>query len=105
MRSSVHIYYKKDILIFGKGVTRGPDDTTITAATKYSNSFTEHKNKLCLSLQYNRSNSYFFANWVKIHQVKAKYSELFAYPLSLGNISKGFSVKNMNEKGLNWYVY
>ena len=100
MRSCVYIYYEKDILIFGKGVTRGPDDTAITAATKYSTNFTEHETKLCLSLQYNTSNSYFFANGVKIHQVKAKYSELFAYPLSLGNISKGFAVKNMNEKGL-----
>ena len=32
-------------------------------------------------------------------------SEIVAYPLCLGNISKDFSVDNMKKTGLNGYVY
>ena len=44
-----------------------------------------------LSLHYNESSSYLFVNWVKIYQFKAKDSELNAYPVCLGNISKDVS--------------
>ena len=41
MSSSVHIDNKtKAILILGEGPTQGLDDTTLTAATKYSINFT-----------------------------------------------------------------
>ena len=40
-----------------------------------------------------------------MHQFKAKDSELKAYLLCLGNISKDFSVDNMKKTGLNGYVY
>ena len=49
------------------------------------------------SLHYNGSNSYLFINGVKINQFKAKDSDLFAYPLCFGNISKDLSVENMKE--------
>ena len=41
----------------------------------------------------------------KIYQFKAEDSELFAYPICLGSISKDFSVANLTETGLNGYVH
>ena len=42
MSLSVHVdNQKKDILILGKGLTKGLDDTTITAEIKYHISFTQ----------------------------------------------------------------
>ena len=67
--------------------------------------FTEHNKKFCLSLHYNGANSYLFVNGTEIIKFKAKDSEIVAYPLCLGNISKDFSVDNMKKTGLNGYVY
>ena len=44
--------------------------------------------KFCLSLQYNRANSYLFVNGKEISKFKAKGSEIVTNPLCLGNISK-----------------
>ena len=41
-----------------------------------------------------------FVNAVKMHQFKAKDSEIKQYPLSLGNISKDFTIDNMKKTGL-----
>ena len=60
--------------------------------------------KNCLSLDYG-ANSYLFVNGTEIHKFKTKNSEIVASPLSLGNISKDFSVDNMRKTGLNGYVY
>ena len=58
MSSSVHVdNKKKDILILGKGLTEGLDDTTLTAEEKYSINFTVTGKKFCLSLHYNGVNS------------------------------------------------
>ena len=47
-----------------------------------------------------------FVNGKEIHKFKAKDSEIVATPLSLGNISKDWSIDNMKKKtGLNEYVY
>ena len=67
--------------------------------------FTEHEPKSSLSLHFNGSNRNLFVNGVKIYHFKATDSDLSAYPLSLGDISKGFSVSNMKETGQNGYVY
>ena len=48
---------------------------------------------------------YFFVNGAKIIKLKTKDSEIVAYHLCLGNISKGFSVDNMTKTGLNEYIY
>ena len=40
-----------------------------------------------------------------MHQFKAKDSKRKRCPLSLGNISKNFSVDKMKKIGLNGYVY
>ena len=94
MSSSVHVDSKKDILFLCNGPTQGSDDTTLTTEAEYSNNFND-KEKNCLSLTYNGSNSYLFI----------KYSEITPYSLCLGNISKYFSVNNIKEAELSGYVY
>ena len=71
----------------------------------YSINFTVTKKKFCLSLHYNRANSYLFVNGTKIYKFKAKDPETVATPLCLGNISKDWSVDNMKKTGFNDYVY
>ena len=61
--------------------------------------------KFCLSLHYNRANSYLFVNGKEIHKFKANFFEIVATPLCLGNILKDWSVDNMKKTGLNWYFY
>ena len=57
--------------------------------------------KFCLSLHYNRANSFLFVNGKEIIIFKIKDSEIVATPLSLGNISKDWSVDNIKKTGLN----
>ena len=96
---------KEDILILGKGPTQGLEHT-LSAEKMYSINFTEHNKKFCLILYYNGANSYLFVNGKEIHKFKAKDSEIVATPLSLGNISKDWSIDNMKKKtGLHEYVY
>ena len=71
----------------------------------YSINFTEHNKKFCLSLHYNEANSYLFVNGTESHKVKAKDSEIVAFSLCLGHISKDWSVDNMKKTGLNCYVH
>ena len=105
MSSSIHIDNKKiDILVLGRGPTQGLE-STLTAEKMYSINFTVAKNKFCLSLHYNRANNYLFVNGIKIIKFKAKYSEIVASPLCLGNISKDWSTDNMKKTGLTGYVY
>ena len=66
----------------------------------YSINFTVTKKKFCLSLHYNGSNSYLFANGTEIIKFKAKDFEIVASPLCLGNISKDWSTDNMKKQGL-----
>ena len=56
-------------------------------------------------MHYNGANSYLFLNGTEIIKFKAKDSEISAYPLCLGNISKDWSVDNMKKTGLKGYVY
>ena len=57
--------------------------------------FTVTKNKFCLSLHYNRADSYLFVNDTEIYKFKAKDSEIVA---SLRDISKDWSIDNMKKK-------
>ena len=96
--SSIHIENKKkDILILDLNPTQGLDGTILTAEKMYSISFTATKTTFCLSLHYNRANSYLFVNGTEIIEFKAKDSEIVATPLCLGNISKTFSTANMEK--------
>ena len=72
------------------------NDATITVEARYSINFIKSKNKFCLSLYYNGSNT-FYVSCVKIDQFKAKNSEIKSYPLCLYNISKDFMVNNMKN--------
>ena len=56
-------------------------------------------------MHYNGVNSYLFANGTEIIKFKAKYSNIIATPLCLGNISNDWSVDNLKDTGLNGYVY
>ena len=73
MSSSVHDNNKnKDIIILGKGQTKGSDNTSLTTEAEYSINFSKSERKFCLKLYYSGSNSFLFINATKIHQFKAK---------------------------------
>ena len=78
---------QKDILILGKGPTQVLQHT-LSAEKMYSINFTKWNTKFCLSLHNNGANSYLFVNGTEIIKFKAKDSEILAYSLCLGNISK-----------------
>ena len=62
MSSSTKIDNKKKyILILDKGPTQGLEHT-VPAEKMYSTNFTEKNEKFCLSLHYNRKDSYLFVN-------------------------------------------
>ena len=99
MCSSLHVDNKKaDILILGKGPTKGLGEHSLTAEKMDSINFSAPKRRFCLSLYYNGSNSYFFVNGVEIIEFKTKDSEIIPNMLCLGNISKDFSASNMKKK-------
>ena len=75
-------------LILGKGPSQGLEHT-LSEEKMYSTNFTKKNTKFCLSLHYNKANSYLFVNGKKIIKFKAKDSEILSYSLCLGNISKG----------------
>ena len=105
MSSSSHIdKRKKVILILGKSPTQVLEHT-LTAEKMYSINFTKNNKNICLSLHYNRANSYLFVNGTEIITFKSKDSEIVATPLCAGNISKDISVDNMKKTGLNRYFY
>ena len=82
MSSSVHIDNKeKDILILCIGPTKGIDDTTLTAKAQYSINFSRSNRKFCLSLYYNRSNSFVLVSSTKICQFKQKILKQKNIPL------------------------
>ena len=57
-----------------------------------------------LSLRYNEANRYFFLDGTEIYKFKAKDSEIVVAPLSLGKISKEWSVDNTKKTEFNGYV-
>ena len=78
---------------------------TLSAEKMHSINFTENNKKFCLSLHYDGANSYLFINGRKIYKFKVKDSKIAATPLSLGNISKDWTVDNMKNAELNECVY
>ena len=57
----------RDILILDKGSIQGLNNTTLTAEAKYPVNFTESGKRFVLSLHYNGSNSFLFANATKMY--------------------------------------
>ena len=95
---------KKHILILGKGPTQVLE-YILFAEKMYLINCTEKNKKYCLSLHYNKENSYLFVNGAEVHQIKSKYSEILASSLCLGNIWKDWSIDNMRKTGFNGYVH
>ena len=60
---------------------------------------------MCLILHYNGANRYLFANGTELYKFKAKDSEIKAYSLCFGNISKDWSHYNVKKKGFNGYIF
>ena len=56
-------------------------------------------------MHYNGANSYLFVNGTEIYKSKTKDSEIVAFPLCLGNISKDWSADDMKKTEFNGYVY
>ena len=56
-------------------------------------------------MHYNGANSYLFVNSTEIIKFKAKDSEILAYSLCLGNISKDWLQDNMKKTGFNSCIY
>ena len=71
----------------------------------HSIDFTVTNKNFCLSQHYNGANSYLFVNGTESYKFKAKDSEILVDPMSLGNISKDWSVDNMKRTGFTGYVY
>ena len=71
----------------------------------YSINFTKKNTKFCLSLHYNGANNYLFVNGTEIIKFKAKDSEILAYSLCSGNISKDWPQDNMKKNEFNSYIY
>ena len=71
----------------------------------HSINFTENNKKVWLSLHFNGGNSYLFVNGKEIHEFKANDSEIVSSLLYLENISKDWTVDNMEKTRINVYVY
>ena len=74
---------KKDVLILGKGPTRGLEHT-LSAEKLYSINFRK-KNKKKIKKAC-KENSYLFVNDTEIIKFKSKDPEILPHPLCLGNI-------------------
>ena len=105
MSSSVHVTNNgKDILIFGVGAIQGLDDATLAAEAKYPINFAHSGKRFVLSLHYNGRNSLLFVNATKVYQFKATTSEIKDYALSLGKISKDFTINKTTKTILKGFV-
>ena len=101
MSSYVHANNKtRSILVLGKDFLQGIDNATIYAEKMYSTNFTVDNKKFCLGLHYNGDSSYLFVNGKEIINFKAKDSDITAYPLCLGGLSKDFEAYENNR--INW---
>ena len=85
----------KDVLVLDERSTDGLDDTAGKAEAKYSFNVTKSRKKIYLSFHYIATNSFLYANAVKIHNSKQM---TLIYPLCLGNISKDFTIDNMKKE-------
>ena len=96
---------RKDILILGFSPAYGLGEHSLTPEKKYSINFTKANTRFCLSLHYNRANSYLFVNGKKIRKFTAHDLEIVPNNLCLGNVSKDFSASNMKKTGFNGHIY
>ena len=63
---SVHVDSKrKDIIVLGKSLTKGLNETTIIQESKYTINFIRPGRRFVLSLHYNETKGFFFVYVVK----------------------------------------
>ena len=74
-----------------------PQNVKLCPVKMYLINFAECKKTFCLILHNNGANSYLFVNGKEIQKFKVKGSEIVATLLSLGNISKDWTVDNMKK--------
>ena len=72
----------------------------ILQETKHFINVTRSRKKFCLSLHYSESNSFLYANSVKLYQFQTKDSDIKPYSLFLGNILTDFTIDDMKNKFL-----
>ena len=97
MSSSTNNANNENILILGKGPAQRLVERSLSAEKMYSMNFTKTNEKFCLSLHYNRANSYLFVNGTRIIKFKTKDTEINPCNLCSGNISKDFSESNIKK--------
>ena len=78
------------VLVLDKSFIQGINDTTIYAEKMYSPKFTVDNKRFCLSLHYNRDDSYLFVNGKEIHKFKAKDSKNCALSIALRRFFQRF---------------
>ena len=105
MSSSTKIDNRKKYISIIRKDPKQDLEHTVSAEKTYSINFTEHNKKFFLILHYNKENSYLFVNGTEIIKFQSKDLEILPHPLSLGNISKEWSVDKMKKIELNRYVY
>ena len=71
---------------------------TLSAEKLYSIDCTEKTKKISLTMHYNKENSFLFVNGTEIIKFKSQDLKILPHPLSLGNISKDWSVDNMKKQ-------
>ena len=87
----------RKIVVLGRDFIQGIDGKTVYAEKTYSINFSETGARFCLSLHYNKNNSYLFINGKEVIKFKAKDSEIVKDPLCSVNISEDFSESNMKK--------
>ena len=100
MNSSIHVDNKgKVILSLGEGPTQGLDDTTLTAEAKYLINF-QQSGKIFLLSRYTimEAKVSFFLKIQQYINSMQKNSEIKDYALRLGNVSKDFTINNIEKQ-------
>ena len=85
------------ILLLGKVPTEGLGDISITKEGEYFIDITKSKNKICLSLHYDKIHMFLVANDLIIYKFKVKDTEIKQYPPCLGNSSKDSTGDNLKK--------
>ena len=71
----------------------------------YKTNFTEPNKKFVLSLHYNFSNSYLFANGTQELKFKSKDDQILKEKLCVGNLSSDWTTANSEKTGLYGNIY
>ena len=92
--------------MLGEGSTFGINESFASADKNFSIDFCKANTKVCLSLNFNADNSYFFVNGKKIFTFKVDNQNVnFQTQFCLGGISNGFSAAESRQVSLHGNVY